>query len=178
MGPSASPRRKWRYIGNHGPCLRAVRTIGLASPRRLGPNGFMNRPLPTCPTLTDFESALRRSAQNHWFCEVLCGDPLQNHWFCEAPFGARSAAGSMTAVSLTRSMREHGFQMHHYRDCAGDPLMRWRCEPLSFAYFSLRQAKKSRCPPRTGATLINQYQFKERPKNQTKERPNRMPTAE
>jgi hypothetical protein len=29
--------------------------------------------------------------------------------------------------------------------------------------FSLRQAKKSRCPPRTGATLIDQYQIKERP---------------
>jgi hypothetical protein len=49
--------------------------------------------------------------------------------------------------------------------------MSWRCEPLSFAYFSLRQAKKSRCPPRTGATLIDQYQFKERPKIQIKERP-------
>jgi hypothetical protein len=36
--------------------------------------------------------------------------------------GARSAAGRMTAVSRTRNVREHGFQMHHYRDCAGDPL--------------------------------------------------------
>ncbi|WP_146142511.1 hypothetical protein [Paraburkholderia sp. BL18I3N2] len=36
--------------------------------------------------------------------------------------GARSAAGRMTAVSLTRNVREHGFQMRHYRGCAGDPL--------------------------------------------------------
>jgi hypothetical protein len=44
-----------------------------------------------------------------------------------------------------------------------DPLMNWRFELLSFAYFSLQQAKKSRCLPRTGATLIDQYQIKERP---------------
>jgi hypothetical protein len=59
-------------------------------------------------------------------------------------------------VSLTLNVREHGFQMDHYRDCAGDPLKNWRFEPLSFAYFSLRPAKKSRCLPRTGATLIDQ----------------------
>jgi len=29
----------------------------------------------------------------------------------------------MSALSLTRSAQEHGFQMHHYRYCAGDPLM-------------------------------------------------------
>jgi hypothetical protein len=62
----------------------------------------------------------------------------------------------MSALSLTPDVREHGFQMHHYRDCAGDPLKNLRFEPLSFAYFSLRQAKKSRCLPRTGATLIDQ----------------------
>jgi hypothetical protein len=56
-------------------------------------------------------------------------------WFYEVGFGARSVAGSMTAVSLTRSEREHGFQMHHYRDCAGDPLMSWRVEPLSLLIF-------------------------------------------
>jgi hypothetical protein len=39
----------------------------------------------------------------------------------------------MTAVSQRRSVREHGFQMHHYRNCAGDPLISWRCEPLLFA---------------------------------------------
>jgi hypothetical protein len=65
-------------------------------------------------------------------------------------------AGSMSPLSLAPNVREHRFQMHHYRNCAGDPLMSWRFEPLSFAYFSLRQAKKSRCPPRTGATLIDQ----------------------
>ncbi|PRZ52660.1 hypothetical protein BX589_11365 [Paraburkholderia fungorum] len=64
---------------------------------------------------------------------------------------ARSAEWElMSALSLTRSVRGHGFQMHHYRGCAGDPLMSWRFEPLSFAYFSLRQAKKSRCPPAQG----------------------------
>ncbi|QLD52952.1 hypothetical protein, partial [Paraburkholderia fungorum] len=36
---------------------------------------------------------------------------------------ARSAEWElMSALSLTRSAREHGFQMHHYRGCAGDPL--------------------------------------------------------
>ncbi|HEX3638279.1 MAG TPA: hypothetical protein VHV99_22945, partial [Paraburkholderia sp.] len=51
-------------------------------------------------------------------------------------------------------------------------------EPLSFAYFSLRQAKKSRCLPRTGATLIDQYQFKERPTPQAnrKRAPRRQTT--
>jgi hypothetical protein len=55
----------------------------------------------------------------------------------------------MSPLSLTRSVREHGFQMHHYRDCAGDPLSRG-FELLSFAYFSLQQAKKSRCRPAQG----------------------------
>ncbi|AJZ60195.1 hypothetical protein OI25_259 [Paraburkholderia fungorum] len=56
----------------------------------------------------------------------------------------------MSALSTARSVRGHEFQMHHYRGCAGDPLMSWRFEPLSFAYFSLRQAKKSRCRPAQG----------------------------
>jgi hypothetical protein len=30
----------------------------------------------------------------------------------------------MTALSLTPNVREHRFQMHHYRTCAGDPLSR------------------------------------------------------
>ncbi|AJZ58245.1 hypothetical protein OI25_248 [Paraburkholderia fungorum] len=64
---------------------------------------------------------------------------------------ARSAEWElMSALSLARSVRGHEFQMHHYRGCAGDPLMSWRFEPLSFAYFSLRQAKKSRCRPAQG----------------------------
>ncbi len=37
--------------------------------------------------------------------------------------GARSAAGRMTALSRVWNVREHRFQMSHYRDCAGDPLM-------------------------------------------------------
>jgi hypothetical protein len=39
----------------------------------------------------------------------------------------------MSALSLPPKVRGHGFQMHHYRDCAGDPLSRG-FEPLSFAY--------------------------------------------
>ncbi|RKE25674.1 hypothetical protein B0G76_7227 [Paraburkholderia sp. BL23I1N1] len=74
-----------------------------------------------------------------------------NRRFNEVRVGARRAAGGMTALSLTPNVREHRFQMHHYRNCAGDPLISWRFEPLSFAYFSLRrQAKKSRCPPHRG----------------------------
>ncbi|WP_147394150.1 hypothetical protein [Paraburkholderia sp. BL23I1N1] len=67
------------------------------------------------------------------------------HGLMKYRVGARSAAGSMSALSPGLNVRGHRFQMHHYRGCAGDPLMGWRCEPLSFAYFSLRQAKKSRC---------------------------------
>jgi hypothetical protein len=90
-------------------------------------------------------------------------------------FGARSAAGSMTPLSLTPNVREHRFQMHHYRGCAGDPLMSWRCEPLSFAYFSLRQAKKSRCLPRTGATLIDHEKNKEKPTSQARKQSTTTP---
>ncbi|CAE6690731.1 hypothetical protein R69888_00221 [Paraburkholderia haematera] len=35
-------------------------------------------------------------------------------WLYEIRVGARSAAGSMTALSLTPNVREHRFQMHHY----------------------------------------------------------------
>ncbi|MFM0213569.1 hypothetical protein PQQ96_39990, partial [Paraburkholderia sediminicola] len=36
---------------------------------------------------------------------------------------ARSAEWElMSALSLTLKVQEHGFQMHHYRDCARDPL--------------------------------------------------------
>jgi hypothetical protein len=49
----------------------------------------------------------------------------------------------MSALSLARSVRGHGFQMHHYRGCAGDPLISWRFEPLSFAYFALRRRNYS-----------------------------------
>ena len=31
----------------------------------------------------------------------------------ERGFGAQSAAGSMTALSLPSNVREHGFEMHH-----------------------------------------------------------------
>jgi hypothetical protein len=48
--------------------------------------------------------------------------------------GARSAAGGMTALSLRRSVREHRFQMHHYRGCAGDPLMSWRGPVSNFVF--------------------------------------------
>ena len=38
------------------------------------------------------------------------------------PASAQREAGSMTPLSLARNVREHRFQMRHYRDCAGDPL--------------------------------------------------------
>ncbi|MFM0505685.1 hypothetical protein, partial [Paraburkholderia caffeinilytica] len=44
----------------------------------------------------------------------------------EIRFGARSAAGRMSPLSLTPNVREHRFQMHHYRNCARAPLMSWR----------------------------------------------------
>jgi hypothetical protein len=44
----------------------------------------------------------------------------------------------MTAWSLTPNVRGHGFQMHHYRGCAGDPLSRGG-RAAFFAYLSLRR---------------------------------------
>jgi hypothetical protein len=67
----------------------------------------------------------------------------------EVRFGARSAAGSMTALSLALNVREHRFQMHHYRGCAGDPLSRG-FEPLSLAYFSLRRQREVSAAPHRG----------------------------
>ncbi len=58
----------------------------------------------------------------------------QNKRFYEVPVGARSAAGGMTAWSLAPNVREHRFQMHHYRGCARDPLSRG-VEPLSLLIF-------------------------------------------
>ncbi|MEA3085745.1 MAG: hypothetical protein QOC89_3442 [Paraburkholderia sp.] len=55
----------------------------------------------------------------------------------------------MTAWSPGLNVREHGFQMHHYRDCAGDPLMGWRVEPLSLLSF-LCGGKESKCRPAQG----------------------------
>jgi hypothetical protein len=69
--------------------------------------------------------------------------------FCEWRFGARSAAGGMTALSPGRNVREHRFQMHHYRGCAGDPLMSWRGGPLSLLIF-LCGGKESKCRPAQG----------------------------
>ena len=46
---------------------------------------------------------------------------------------ARSAEWELTSpLSLTLNVRGHGFQMHHYRNCARDPLSRG-FEPLSLA---------------------------------------------
>ena len=59
--------------------------------------------------------------------------------------GARSAAGSMTALSLASNVREHRFQMHHYRNCAGNPLMSWRVEPLSLLIFLCRGVCQGSC---------------------------------
>ena len=55
----------------------------------------------------------------------------------------------MSALSLTQNVREHRFQMDHYRDCARDPLSRG-FEPLSCAYRFFAAAKKSRCRPAQG----------------------------
>jgi hypothetical protein len=50
--------------------------------------------------------------------------PNESPGFPGSPIrGARSAKWErMNPLSLTRSVREHRFQMHHYRGCAGDPL--------------------------------------------------------
>ncbi len=56
--------------------------------------------------------------------------------------GARSAAGSMTALSLAPNVREHGFQMHHYRGCAGDPLKSLRCEAAFFCLLFFAAGKE------------------------------------
>jgi hypothetical protein len=55
----------------------------------------------------------------------------------------------MSTLSLTPNVRGDGFQMHHYRDCAGDPLMSWRVEPLSLLIF-LCGGKESKCRPAQG----------------------------
>jgi hypothetical protein len=69
---------------------------------------------------------------------------------CRPIRDARSAEWElMSPLSLTPNARGHGFQMHHYRDCAGDPLSRG-FEPLSFAYLFFAAAKKSRCRPAQG----------------------------
>ena len=55
----------------------------------------------------------------------------------------------MSALSLRPNVRGHGFQMHHYRNCAGDPLSRG-FEPLSLAYFSLRRQREVSAAPHRG----------------------------
>ncbi len=49
------------------------------------------------------------------------GDALKQPVVFEREFGARSAAGGMTALSLVRNVRGHGFQMHHYLMRTGGP---------------------------------------------------------
>ena len=69
---------------------------------------------------------------------------------CRPIRDARSAEWElMSPLSLSPKVRGHGFQMHHYRNCAGDPLSRGG-EPLSFAYLFFAAAKKSRCRPAQG----------------------------
>ncbi len=55
----------------------------------------------------------------------------------------------MTALSHAPNVREHEFQMDHYRGCAGDPLKGWRFKAAFFAYFLCR-GKESRCRPAQG----------------------------
>ncbi|WP_183081525.1 hypothetical protein [Paraburkholderia fungorum] len=95
---------------------------------------------------------------------VTCAGTLAGKWFARrqprhrttdptavqtVPTRTRCESGSMTALSPGRSVREHRFQMHHYRGCAGDPLMSWRCEPLSLLIF-LCGGKESKCRPAQG----------------------------
>ena len=83
-----------------------------ASFERGGAIGFASA---TCP---------RIPKQWQWLTTILSETWIRKRRdrFSEVPFGARSAAGSMTALSRTLNVREHGFQMYHYRGCAGDPL--------------------------------------------------------
>jgi hypothetical protein len=48
----------------------------------------------------------------------------------------------MTALSLRRSVRGDRFQMHHYRGCAGDPLMSLRCEAAFFCLLFFAAGKE------------------------------------
>ncbi|CAE6713258.1 hypothetical protein R75483_01403 [Paraburkholderia domus] len=102
---------------------------------------------------------------------------------CRPVRDARSAEWElMNALSLTPNAREHGFQMYHYRDCAGDPLMSWRCELLSLAYFSLQQQREVGAAPHRGnanrplkiqgkANPIGTQPNKRRAANQSKKTP-------
>jgi hypothetical protein len=65
--------------------------------------------------------------------------------------GARSAAGRMTPLSLTPNVREHRFQMHHYRGCAGDPLSRGSSCFLLPTFLCSRQRKVGAAPHRGNA---------------------------
>ncbi|CAE6833107.1 hypothetical protein R70006_06752 [Paraburkholderia domus] len=70
---------------------------------------------------------------------------------CRPIRDARSAEWAlMNPLSLTPNVRGHRFQMHHYRNCAGDPLKNWRCELLSLAYFSLQQQREVGAAPHRG----------------------------
>ena len=51
-------------------------------------------------------------------------------------------------------VHEHRFQMHHYRDCAGDPLSRG-FKPLSFAYLSLQQQREVGAAPHSNALNLS-----------------------
>jgi hypothetical protein len=66
------------------------------------------------------------------------------------PASTECEAGSMSALSLTPNVRGRRFQMHHYRGCARDPLMSWRCEPLSLLIFLCGPAKKVSAAPHRG----------------------------
>jgi hypothetical protein len=48
----------------------------------------------------------------------------------------------MSPLSTARSVRGHGFQMHHYRYCAGDPLMSWRCKAAFFCLLFFAAGKE------------------------------------
>jgi hypothetical protein len=65
------------------------------------------------------------------------------------PTSAEREVGGMTPLSLKLNVRGHRFQMRHYCNCAGGPLMGWRFKAAFFAYFLCR-GKESRCRPAQG----------------------------
>ena len=104
------------------------------------------------------------------------------------PASTECEAGSMSALSLTPNVRGRRFQMHHYRGCARDPLMSWRCEPLSLLIFLCGPAKKVSAAPHRGnanGPIRNQGEAKKSDQGkanaigtQTKQAPRRQKTQE
>jgi hypothetical protein len=108
--PSSAPtphfvRRGWVCEENHGLRLRVYGSRRL----RLGETPELGVLCVGEARNARQETSLARGAAGagKWRGEK------RNWRFSELPRGARSAAGRMTALSRTRSVREHRFQMHH-----------------------------------------------------------------